>query len=416
MERRRAFAMTFDEDEKQPKSKGILSLPDDVLLEILAHCDQQTLGRLASVCKRLHKLAEDHYVWIRVSRKITLVGSSAEAALKENPNYLTVRELCRLSNNWRTAQMKQKRLVFYKIKQLPWLQSTGRTLWASYTNTIRCYSKKRNGNLQEICSKRYTLHNDDICRFSWKGNYIVSGSRDRSLSCINAETGKFVWRQEDCHASDIHDVDFHEQVLVSGSRDATVKLWHLKEQDEESGEEMGNKNLLYTIPAQDRVWSVAMNPDGRSFAMGTAGINYVQPLRVWNTETGQLLGPLGSGYQTGAGVLNIQYETPQILLSCGYDTLVRMWDMRTSLSHSVRRWIEPFDSTIYCVSSDKNNAFVTGTARHGMTRLWDKRMTEPVQMYYSGTSSSPVYSLVFSPSHMYLALDRGIYLVDYTVH
>lgn len=37
------------------------------------------------------------------------------------------------------------------------------------------------------------------------------------------------------------------------------------------------------------------------------------------------------------------------------------------------------------------------------------------QLYYSGKTSSPVYSLVFNSHFMYLALDRGIHLIDFTV-
>ncbi len=43
-----------------------------------------------------------------------------------------------------------------------------------------------------------------------------------------------------------------------------------------------------------------------------------------------LLANLGGPYRNGAGVLDIQFDTPDILLSCGYDTLVRLWDLRVS--------------------------------------------------------------------------------------
>ena len=47
---------------------------------------------------------------------------------------------------------------------------------------------------------------------------------------------------------------------------------------------------------------------------------------------------------------------------------------------SVNRWEEPFDSTVYCVRNDGGNSLITGTATYGMTRLWDKRMSNPVQV------------------------------------
>ena len=74
--------MTQDVEENLTLHGGILSLPDDVLLEILAQCDKQTLGRLARVCKKFQRLTNDHYVWVTVSKKMTLVGATAEAVLK----------------------------------------------------------------------------------------------------------------------------------------------------------------------------------------------------------------------------------------------------------------------------------------------------------------------------------------------
>ena len=35
-----------------------------------------------------------------------------------------------------------------------------------------------------------------------------------------------------------------------------------------------------------------------------------------------------SSGKRGAGVLDVKFESPNTLLSCGYDTAVRLWDMR----------------------------------------------------------------------------------------
>ena len=39
---------------------------------------------------------------------------------------------------------------------------------------------------------------------------------------------------------------------------------------------------------------------------------------------------LGCNYRRGAGILDIQYEDTNTLLSCGYDTIIRLWDTRVS--------------------------------------------------------------------------------------
>ena len=39
---------------------------------------------------------------------------------------------------------------------------------------------------------------------------------------------------------------------------------------------------------------------------------------------------IGRNWRHGAGILHMQYESPDTLLSAGYDTFVRMWDLRTN--------------------------------------------------------------------------------------
>ena len=46
------------------------------------------------------------------------------------------------------------------------------------------------------------------------------------------------------------------------------------------------------------------------------------------------------------------------------------------------QWEEPFDVTVYCVKTDGNNMFMAGTARYGMSRLWDKRTVQPIQVRF----------------------------------
>lgn len=43
-----------------------------------------------------------------------------------------------------------------------------------------------------------------------------------------------------------------------------------------------------------------------------------------------MLSQLGRDHKIGAGVLDMQFEDEHTLLTCGYDTYVRMWDLRTN--------------------------------------------------------------------------------------
>lgn len=42
---------------------------------------------------------------------------------------------------------------------------------------------------------------------------------------------------------------------------------------------------------------------------------------------------LGSEFRRGAGVLDIVFESPFQLYTCGYDTFIRLWDLRLSTQY-----------------------------------------------------------------------------------
>ena len=93
--------------------------------------------------------------------------------------------------------------------------------------------------------------------------------------------------------------------------------------------------------------------------------------------------------------------------------------MIESFLSSAKVWEDPYDSTVYCMQWDGNNALLSGTSRHGVIHLWDMRTTTKcVQTFYVGKKksggNSPVYSLAYSQSLTYAALEDGVYALDFT--
>jgi len=58
----------------------------------------------------------------------------------------------------------------------------------------------------------------------------------------------------------------------------------------------------------------------------------------------QQIGTLGQDYRHGAGVLDIQFDSAFTLLTCGYDTIIRLWDLRASL----HQWYPACDELVSC--------------------------------------------------------------------
>ncbi len=70
-------------------------------------------------------------------------------------------------------------------------------------------------------------HSDDVSRFVVKDGLLLSGSRDANLIGWDAGSGEFLFAKRYCHRGDISAIDVVRDVVVTGSRDTTVKVWSL---------------------------------------------------------------------------------------------------------------------------------------------------------------------------------------------
>ncbi|XP_078268918.1 F-box/WD repeat-containing protein 4 isoform X1 [Rhinoraja longicauda] len=81
----------------------------------------------------------------------------------------------------------------------------------------------------------------------------------------------------------------------------------------------------------------------------------------------------------------------------------------------VSEWEEPHDSALYCLQTDGNHMIASGSSHYGVVRLWDRRQSKSLQMFFlSSPNSSPVYCLRFTTSHLYAALAYALYTLDFT--
>jgi len=108
----------------------------------------------------------------------------------------------------------------------------------------------------------------------------------------NALTGEFSFAKRYCHGSEVTAVDITNlgSVVVTGSRDKTVKIWSLLPLDNCVNHNLNtninsNKNLkrrnssistpmptlANTVDIGDRIWSLAADPISDVVAIGSAG-------------------------------------------------------------------------------------------------------------------------------------------------
>ncbi|CAL1527739.1 unnamed protein product [Lymnaea stagnalis] len=389
--------------EFEPKRHivNVIALPDDVLFLIFKNLRPIDLCRLCSVCQRFFILASKDSVWLHHARKVPI--NIEKSSFKWQ--YPSVKEFYRVATNWHLGKYREVFAVksHYRDKLIPWIQKTDDSLWFSYGSKICNFTYHPSGNIHEQKARCLLGMKGDVTRFSVKNNLVISGCRDGSIYSWDT-SGNQLFHYKHVHNSDTQCVDFTDNVVISGSRDGTCKILQL---DSSSNDDV----VLRTYDAGERVWCLSISPCQSFFAAGLAGCLDDPPVVLWDLESSHCLGHLSVNHRRGAGVYDLKFESPHELLTCGYDTFMRLWDLR--IQKCVNQWEEPYDSALYCIETD-NNTLAVGTARHGMVRLWDKRKMEPLQVYYSNKCNSPVYSLAMDYGHLYLALDLGLNLMDFT--
>jgi WD40 repeat protein len=110
--------------------------------------------------------------------------------------------------------------------------------------------------------------------YSPNGQYIVSGSKDRTLRLWNAHTGQLIGEALQGHEERVNGVAFSldSRRIVSGSHDMMLRLW-----DVESGLPLGDP-----LPGHvGSVSSVAFSPDGTRIVSGSAD----KTIRLWPATT-----------------------------------------------------------------------------------------------------------------------------------
>lgn len=200
--------------------------------------------------------------------------------------------------------------------------------------------------------------------FSPNGELLASGSRDNSVRVWDVKTGKELFFSLE-HNGEVHSVAFSTDgaTLASGGADGKIRLW-----DVESSQA---KMVLDAHPIQ--VECLAFSPDGKLLA--SAG-QYDTAIRLWDTQTWQPMIILrGHVESAGYGVFSLAFNDQGTLLaSGGGDKSIRLWDVNpVSPSFGkelveLQRHSDWVDSLVF---SPDGVVLISASDRDGTIRIWE---------------------------------------------
>jgi WD40 repeat protein/serine/threonine protein kinase/Flp pilus assembly protein TadD len=186
--------------------------------------------------------------------------------------------------------------------------------------------------------------------YSPSGQYLVTGSHDRTLKLWDARTGAEI-RTFHGHTDKVNGVAFSPdgKRIASASFDGTVRLW-----DPATG------TLVQTLRAYSPVViSVAFSPDGKRV------VGAGRTVTVWDTATGRELLTL-AGYRS-ASFVAISPDGSR-MATAGYDGTADLWDINTGRQ---TMHLAGNGKRLRCVAFSPDGKRLASAGDEGAVRLWD---------------------------------------------
>ncbi len=239
--------------------------------------------------------------------------------------------------------------------------------------------------------------------FSPDGQYVVSGYNDNTIKLCNVLRGRQI-RTLTGHKGSVTSVAFAPdgQYVVSGSFDNTVKLW-----DVSTGKEI--RTLTGHV---SNVYSVAFSPDGRYVVSGS----FDNTVKLWDVSTGKEIRTL-TGHKRGVNSVAFSSDG-RYVVSGSDDRTIKLWNILTGRVIST---LTGHRDGVNSVAFSSDGKFVVSGSDDNTVKLWSILKGNQIRTLSGHVRS--VQSVTFSPDGQYVASgsdDRTIKLwnvfVFMTVH
>jgi WD40 repeat protein len=214
------------------------------------------------------------------------------------------------------------------------------------------------------CTKTIQGHRNAIygIAHSWQQNLLASGHEDQTIKLwdvnLNASQQLKVGLQPfgvlHGHSNRVFCVAFspNGQFIASGSADRTIKLW-----SSHTGK------CLNTLHGHGSwVWAIAFNPDSNLLASAS----HDHTIKIWDVHSDECLQTL-QGHP--GSVLAIAFsQDGKTLFTSGYEKIVKQWDVETG--KCLNTW-EADSNRVWAVSVSPDGQYVATGGDEQIVKLWD---------------------------------------------
>ncbi|ORZ00740.1 WD40-repeat-containing domain protein [Syncephalastrum racemosum] len=286
-----------------------------------------------AVSRTWHALvANDTHIWKCKLQEADYSTDIADVPESPNPYKSLYERYHKLRQNWNHNRCTRKQLEGHANHVVTCLQfDDDKIVTGSDDHHVNIYDIKT-GELRRTLEG----HDGGVWALQYIGNTLVTGSTDRTIRIWDMDTGRcrHIFRG---HGSTVRcltivtptrtrsgQLEPRRTLLVSGSRDHTVRVWELPsmenstiDSEARTSEHMYQRHKLVGHEGSVR----ALAAHGSMLASGS----YDNTVRIWNISTGRLQHVL-KGHEQKVYTVVIDGERGKCI-SGSMDSTVRIWDM-----------------------------------------------------------------------------------------
>ena len=331
-------------------------LPPEISIKILCYLDTASLCKAAQVSTRWKALADDDVVWHRmceqhIHRKCKKCGWGLP--LLEHKRLREAKpEIEKRASRWNAAGAPTN--APFAAEGNPTGMSVPDTASVSGKRKMD-WEDDETAEMKRRCMSRSNPQDDDFFKTRyrpWKDVYM-----DRFKVGTNWKYGRCSIKVFRGHTNGVMCLQFEDNILATGSYDATIKIW-----DMETGEEIrtlrGHTSGIRCLQFDDtKLISGSMD----------------QSLKIWNWRTGECISTY-TGHR--GGVVGLHFDAT-ILASASVDQTVKIWNFEDKSTFCLRGHTD----WVNAVRVDTLSGTVFSASDDCTARLWDLSSKQCLQVF-----------------------------------
>ncbi len=160
-----------------------------------------------------------------------------------------------------------------------------------------------------------------------------------------------------------------------------------------------------------RITALAFSRDGKRFAVASSAMGETHEVRLYDFHAASIsTPPRGVVVNTHADVIHDLAFSPdgKLLASCGYDRLIKLWDVAGPARKELRVLKDHSDS-VYGMAFSPDGKLLASVAADRAVKVWD--VATGRRLYTLGESTDWLYAVAWSPDGLHLAaagVDKSI--------